>query len=313
MVRKLALLVAAVLTLGLLAPVAAAAATGSYGVSVSLPKAKTVYNHAKAPLTPSVHVKSGVHKAITKRTVLAYQGRRRVATGTKVWLRIGTYKVQSRITYRAYHYVTRHRTVKVYHAGGMPDGTKCVITAAEDRFGTGELDYIDSARCTNSAYPGQTVTVDDSDLWDVYSPPYAVGETVTSDVVSFASYYTYSSQAYQAKVWDAYHSFTTGKHTFTVKDGGHQRIYAYRESHRTPFFTVPSHWRASYAFDCSSFGYSGNWIVELHRKGSSVLYDKTLRNQIKYRGSGGWKFSGAGTFQFKVITECDWAIVVRWR
>lgn len=306
MVRKFALLIAGALAVGLLIPASATAATSSPGVSVSLPKSKTVYNHARAYITPSVHVKSGVHKSITKRTVLAYKGKHRVASGTKVGLRIGTYKVQSRITYRAYHYVTRTRTVRVYHPGGEPNDTACVITATDEY-------SIDSARCTNPAYPGQTVTADDADLWDVYSAPYAVGETVHSDVITFAGYYTSRPQAYQARVWDAYHTFTTRKHTLVVKDGGHQRVYAYSESHNTPFFTVPAHWRAAYSFDCSNFGMSGNWIVDLHRKGRSVLYDKSLRNQIKYRGVGGWRFTGAGTFQFKVITECDWAFVIRWR
>lgn len=311
--RRLVLLIAGALAVGMVIPATAEAATGSYGVSVSLPSSRTVYNHGKVSVAPSVHVKSGVHKSVTRKTVLVYKNGHRVAAGAKVRLRIGTYKAQARVTYRAYHYVTKHRTVQVYHPSDTPPGSTCKILRTSDTDGDGTQDAIADAVCTNPARPGQSRHVDGDPLWDVYQPEYTVGSSVTSDDVTYADYYQSVSQAYQARVWDGYHTFTSRRKALTVKDGGHQRVYSYRESHNTPFFTVPRHWIASYAFDCSNYGYSGNWIVDLHRKGSSVLYDKNLRNQIRYRGTGGWHFTGAGTYRFKVITECAWAVVVRWR
>jgi hypothetical protein len=142
-----------------------------------------------------------------------------------------------------------------------------------------------------------------------------VGQVVTTAAIYFASYYStsYKTVAYKVKSWTGWHSFTTRKRALTVRDGGHQRVYSGSESGNTPYFTVPRHWTGTYAFDCSGFGYSGTWILDLHKRGNPSYTDVYLRNIIAHSGAHGWRFTGAGTFRFEAITECDWTIVVRWR
>jgi hypothetical protein len=290
----------------------AVASSARGGVVVSVPTSKTVYNGGTSVVTPKVHVQSGVHKIIRSMRIMAFANKHKVASGPSIRLPIGSYNLQTRVVYRSWKYVTKTRVVTVWVGDRTPSNTRCVITAVSSSDDVVN-DTIDSANCTNAADPGKTIRVNGDDLYDVFQDTYEVGQTVSSDVVDFPGHSVKQSKRYQVRAFGPSKAMTTHKTAYTVRDGGHERIYTNSESANTDYFTVPSHWSAGYAFNCASFGMSGNWILTLHQLGGSVLDDNLLRNQIQYSGSDAWNFSGSGTFQFQVITECDWAIVVRWK
>ena len=295
------------------------ATTRSGGVTVTVPSTVTVYNKAKARVVPKVRVASGVTKQVTSTVIRVYSGKHRIRIGHSARLPIGKYTQTVTVRYHSYKLVTKTKqvAVKTLHDAGYPDGTTCTITAVSSLMNNGVNDMIEGATCTNTGYPGQSVAATWVDLddvpWGDGTTNYTVGQVVTTAAIYFASYYStsYKTVPYQAKSWTSWHTFTTRKRALTIRDGGHQRVYHGSESGNTPYFTVPRHWTGTYAFDCSGFGMAGNWILDLHKRGS---YDDVyLRNIIAHSGSHGWRFTGAGTFRFEAITECDWAIVVRWR
>lgn len=297
------------------------ATTRSGGVAVTVPSSVTVYNKAKARIVPKVRVATGVTKQVTSTVIRVYSGKHRIRIGHSARLPIGRYTQTVTVRYHSYKLVTKTKqvAVKTLHDGGYPTGTTCTITAVSSLLNNGVNDVIDHATCTNAAYPGQSIAVTGSALYDVPQydgvANYTVGQTVTTAAIYFESYYStsYKTVPYTVKSWTGWHSFTTRKRALTVRDGGHQRVYSGSESGNTPYFTVPRHWTGIYAFDCSGFGYAGNWILDLHKRGNPSYQDVFLRNIIANSGAHGWRFTGAGTFRFEAITECDWTIVVRWR
>ena len=298
------------------------------GITVKVPARVTVYNKAKAHVVPKVSISRSAHKQFRSRTITVWSGRHRIAVGTGVRLKIGTYTVRTSVRYHAYKYVTKYRTVvtKTLHEGGYPDGTTCTVTAVSSSMGDGINDVIDSASCTNTAYPGQTVTVSGGELSDVPQGDdltvYTVGQQVTTnETVYFDDFYTTSSRqvAYQVKTYTGYGTYTTPKHKLVVHDGGYQRMFTgvgdeWGTDFTTRYFTVPRHWVLAYSYDCSNTSIdSGNWILDVHRQGDPPYEDVNLSNDISSGDTHGWRVTGSGRYRLHVFTECIWAIVVRWK
>lgn len=298
------------------------------GITVKVPSRVTVYNKSKARVTPKVTVSRSALKDLRSRTITVWAGRHRIARGTTVRLSIGTYTERTAVRYHAYKYVTRYRTVvtRTLHDGGNPDNTTCSVTAVSSSMGDGVNDSIDSATCTNPAYPGQSIPATGDELFDVPqgndTTSYTVGQQVSTDgTVSFNDYYTSSSRsvAYKVKTYTRYGTYTTPKRRIVIHDGGHQRIFTgigdeYGTDFTTRYFSVPEHWKMAYSYDCSNTSIDwGNWILDIHRKGDPSYADTNLSNDLSSGDTSGWRVTGAGTFRLHVFTECIWAIVVRWK
>jgi hypothetical protein len=75
----------------------------------------------------------------------------------------------------------------------------------------------------------------------------------------------------------------------------------------TPPFTVSSTWRLDYSFDCSSFGYAGNFII-MEDGGLAGAMDVNALAMSKAGSS--YAYSDAGQHYIKVDSECSWTLKV---
>jgi len=72
-------------------------------------------------------------------------------------------------------------------------------------------------------------------------------------------------------------------------------------------FTVSANWAVAYSFDCSNFGYKGNFIIMEDGSFSGAMDVNVL--DIKKSGTS-YAYGDAGTHYLKVTTECAWTIKV---
>lgn len=75
----------------------------------------------------------------------------------------------------------------------------------------------------------------------------------------------------------------------------------------TPPFTVTASWRLDYNFDCSSFGYAGNFII-MEDGGLAGAMDVNTLAMTKSGTS--YAYNDAGQHYIKVDSECSWSIKV---
>jgi hypothetical protein len=73
-------------------------------------------------------------------------------------------------------------------------------------------------------------------------------------------------------------------------------------SHSTQTFKVPSTWNLAWSYDCSSFGGSGNFAVDV--QGADVLGVNELGNG----GSGTESYHSGGTVWLEIDSECSWQV-----
>lgn len=302
---------------------AAEATTVSYdGLRVTTPTSATTYNGSKATVWAHAAVASGAHRQIRAKSITAYRNGKRVAKGSSVRLAPGRYALATAVGYRRWNVVTVKKTKRTFHNGSQAEGTTCRVTQIVPSDPESGLDFgqISQAVCTNRAFPGQKVTVDgppsDVDCSYGSGPGFEicqVGDTVDTDAVDFTSYWSTRTTSATVRKYGPWRTHVFSRKTFTVVNGGHRVLLGGDQSLTTRYFTVPSGatWHANYSYDCGDF--SGNWIVELHRYGTSILDDKFLDNVIRKWDYGTYRFGGGGTFRFEVITECDWTIAVHWK
>lgn len=75
----------------------------------------------------------------------------------------------------------------------------------------------------------------------------------------------------------------------------------------TPQFTVTPSWRLDYSFDCSSFGYAGNFII-MEDGGLAGAMDVNALAMSKAGSS--YAYNDAGQHYIKVDSECSWTLKV---
>jgi hypothetical protein len=76
-----------------------------------------------------------------------------------------------------------------------------------------------------------------------------------------------------------------------------------------PKFTVPSgtpQWLEIWHYNCSSFGYKGNFITNVTGYGSAHYTTDGSVNELGAGGSGVNHYFDTGAFSIQVISECDW-------
>ena len=76
----------------------------------------------------------------------------------------------------------------------------------------------------------------------------------------------------------------------------------------TPRFTVTNTWKLDYTYDCSSFGGSGNFIVD---EDGGNDFDGASVNALGAGGSSStWVYDDAGTHYLAVNSECSWTVKI---
>jgi hypothetical protein len=78
------------------------------------------------------------------------------------------------------------------------------------------------------------------------------------------------------------------------------------------FSTGGSDWTLTWSYDCSKFGYAGNFTVEPAATNNNPLIAGTDQpvNQLGTQGSGVEHYHAGGTLYLKVNSECDWHVTV---
>jgi hypothetical protein len=77
----------------------------------------------------------------------------------------------------------------------------------------------------------------------------------------------------------------------------------------TPPFTTGATWKLSYSFDCSGFGYKGNFQV--YDYGSDGIPHGVMANDLAMSKSGSsWSYNDPGTHHLNVNSECSWTVKI---
>ena len=77
----------------------------------------------------------------------------------------------------------------------------------------------------------------------------------------------------------------------------------------TAMFTTPSEWTLTYNFDCTAFGYAGNFIVSVYDGGSS--YVDTPVNGLAMKGTDTvYMHNLSGPYYLSINSECNWHVTV---
>jgi len=74
-------------------------------------------------------------------------------------------------------------------------------------------------------------------------------------------------------------------------------------------FTTGGSWSLEYAYDCSRWGSTGNFMVDLYDAGSGDL-DDVLVNELDTGGTDSTPVYSSGTHWLEVDSECDWTVRV---
>lgn len=77
---------------------------------------------------------------------------------------------------------------------------------------------------------------------------------------------------------------------------------------KTPQFTTTATWALSYAFDCSSFGYKGNFVVLTD--GGSDFSGASVNDLAMSKSAVTYAYDDAGTHYLEVNSECSWTVKV---
>ncbi len=72
-------------------------------------------------------------------------------------------------------------------------------------------------------------------------------------------------------------------------------------------FTVTANWAVAYSFDCSDFGYKGNFIIMEDGTFTGAMDVNVLA--LKKSGTS-YAYGDAGTHYLKMTTECAWTVKV---
>lgn len=77
---------------------------------------------------------------------------------------------------------------------------------------------------------------------------------------------------------------------------------------RTAKFTVTDTWKLDYSFDCSSFGTSGNFIV--NEDGGSDFSGASVNELGTGKSGSTYAYGDAGTHYLEINSECSWSVEV---
>jgi hypothetical protein len=92
---------------------------------------------------------------------------------------------------------------------------------------------------------------------------------------------------------------TAGKTVATFTGSGTQK---------TAQFTASSTWKLAYSFDCSTFGYKGNFVV--FEDGGSDFSGVTVTDLALSKSATTYAYNDAGTHYLEINSECSWTAKV---
>lgn len=78
------------------------------------------------------------------------------------------------------------------------------------------------------------------------------------------------------------------------------------------FSTGGNAWTLTWSYDCSKFGYPGNFMVEpaaTNNNAFTMATDQPV-NQLGVKGGGVEHYHAGGTLYLKVDSECEWHVAV---
>jgi hypothetical protein len=76
----------------------------------------------------------------------------------------------------------------------------------------------------------------------------------------------------------------------------------------TARFTVTDTWKLAYSFNCSSFGYAGNFQV--YEDGGSDFSGLSVNDLAMSKTSSTWAYNDAGTHYLEINSECSWTVKI---
>jgi len=79
----------------------------------------------------------------------------------------------------------------------------------------------------------------------------------------------------------------------------------------TQKFTAASDWDLNWSYDCSNFGYKGNFQVYIYGGDGTMSLQNVGVNQLGNKDSGVEHYHSGGTFYLEVNSECDWTVNVK--
>jgi hypothetical protein len=76
---------------------------------------------------------------------------------------------------------------------------------------------------------------------------------------------------------------------------------------RSAKFTTAGDWTIAWSYNCTSFGFAGNFIIDVAGDTSDVA-----ANELGKSGSGSQpEYTGPGTFWLEMNSECSWQVTVK--
>jgi hypothetical protein len=79
-------------------------------------------------------------------------------------------------------------------------------------------------------------------------------------------------------------------------------------SKSTAKFTAAGDWDLNWSYDCSGFGYKGNFQVFVYNSDGSISFSNSGVNQLGMSGTDVEHYHSGGTFYLTVNSECSWKI-----
>ena len=79
-------------------------------------------------------------------------------------------------------------------------------------------------------------------------------------------------------------------------------------SKSTAKFTAAGDWDLNWSYDCSSFGYKGNFQVFVYNGDGSMSFSNAGVNQLGMSGADVEHYHSGGTFYLTINSECNWKI-----
>lgn len=79
----------------------------------------------------------------------------------------------------------------------------------------------------------------------------------------------------------------------------------------TQKFTAAGDWDLAWSYDCSNFGYQGNFIVSVYNGDGTMSFTNSGINQLGKSGSDVDHYHQGGTFYLQVNSECKWKINIK--
>ena len=76
----------------------------------------------------------------------------------------------------------------------------------------------------------------------------------------------------------------------------------------TQKFSFPDDWDLAWTYDCSNFGYPGNFIVTMYDEHNVVDYGTQQVNQLGPGGQGVEHYHSNGTKYLQINSECSWTL-----